>query len=57
MATLLTTKSGAPYVQYYEGRNRKTITLPLRFDKKTAEELKQTVERAADLLSGQCTAC
>lgn len=45
MATLLTTKSGAPYIQYYEGGARKTITLPRRFDKNTAEELKQIVER------------
>jgi integrase len=45
MATLLTTKSGASCVQYYDGRNRKTITLPLRFNKKTAGELKPTVER------------
>ncbi len=45
MATLLTTKSGAWYVQFYDGRDRKTITLPLRFDKNTAEELQQTVKR------------
>ena len=46
MATeLLTTKSGAPYFQYYEGKNRQTITLPRRFSKKTAEELMQVVER------------
>ena len=45
MATLLTTKSGASYLQYYEGQTRMTITLPKRFDTKTAEELKQIIEK------------
>ena len=46
MATqLLTTPSGASYFQYYEGKDRQTITLPRRFTKKTAEELMQVVER------------
>jgi len=45
MATLLTTKSGAPCIQYYDGKDRQTITLPRRFSKKTAEELMHHVER------------
>ena len=45
MATLLTTKSGAYCIQYYEGKDQMTITLPLRFDMDTAKGLKKIVER------------